>query len=114
MDPTQALSDIRDHIKEFRDSREEPPADVIGDLFTKVEGLDDWMSKGGFPPEQWRPHNGRPRREEDGDVVLDDVVHGRRAAYNKGCRCVPCTAANRLKRSLTPTEMKEHSNGVDY
>jgi hypothetical protein len=37
---------------------------------------------------------GRPRHTSDG-VVLDGIVHGKKHGYNQGCRCIPCTEANR-------------------
>ena len=97
MDPTQALTDIRELTKT-----------TDGELAVKVDGLDEWITRGGFLPEQWRPHVGRPRRTEDG-VVLEGVVHGKRASYNKGCRCVECTVANRNAGARQRARAKERS-----
>jgi hypothetical protein len=113
VDPTQALTDIRGHINEFRTTREELPADAFGDLVTKVQGLDEWMSNGGFLPEQWKRSMGRPRLVRDGPV-LDGVEHGKRRSYNEGCHCTLCRAANRLRRNLTPAEIKEISNAESH
>lgn len=90
MDPTQTLSDIREL------AAHDDPGDVAEALVERVEALDQWMSRGGFPPEQWQARGqiGRPRRQQDGPT-RDDVVHGTRRGYNKGCRCIPCTVANR-------------------
>jgi hypothetical protein len=69
---------------------------MVSQLLDDMSGLDDWISKGGFLPDQWRNvRRGRPRRIGDGDKVLDGVRHGTRHAYNQGCHCEDCTAANR-------------------
>ena len=88
MDPTKALAEIRELVTH------DDPAEVAEPIIERVTGLDEWITKGGFLPEQWNRPVGRPRRTEDG-VVLEGVVHGKRSSYNKGCRCVPCTEANR-------------------
>lgn len=101
MDPTTTLEELRmlalegDH--------------TLGERF---RDLDEWLSKGGFLPEQWNTRkSGRPVRTEDGPTVIDGVAHGTRRGYNQGCKCVPCTAANRHRRNLTPTEIQELTNG---
>ena len=102
MDPTQALADIRELAKAVLSD------DQVHELAERIEGLDDWMTHGGFPPEQWRPRQGRPPLTEPGPV-LDGVVHGRRKSYDAGCHCLACRAANRLRRSLTDQEMEEYA-----
>lgn len=72
--------------------------------------LDYHLYEGGQLPGQWRNvRRGRPRAEEDGEV-LDTVVHGTRGGYNRGCHCNRCRKANReyaaghrsTKRKATP------------
>jgi hypothetical protein len=43
MDPDKTLADIRHAIRNGE-------VDTVFDLF---EGLDDWLTKGGFPPNDW-------------------------------------------------------------
>lgn len=91
MDPTEALNDIRNMSERLEDT--EDPS--VSQLLTDISGLDDWISKGGFLPDQWRNvRRGRPRLAEEG-VVLENVRHGTRHAYNQGCRCGRCREVNR-------------------
>lgn len=111
MDPTQTLAEIREL------SQHEDPAEIADALTERIEALDLWMSKGGFPPEQWviKTPKGRPRRTTDG-VIRDDVVHGTRRGYNKGCKCIPCTEANRnaatARRIAKQMEEKNHASST--
>jgi hypothetical protein len=51
MDPDTALNQIRGIIaKADRDGL--APADMIA-LMDLIEGLDNWLSKGGFLPDEW-------------------------------------------------------------
>lgn len=51
MDPTQALNDLRELIKQFEGGDISLRAiHAIVDTFT---GLDEWLSTGGFLPGQW-------------------------------------------------------------
>lgn len=115
MDPTATLTEIRELAESARLVPE--GTGTAYDLAEKVSDLDGWLSNGGFLPEQWQAtiHPGRPRRTEDG-TVLEGVIHGRRRSYNLGCRCIPCTAANRLKRNLTDAEYDElaYPNGPTH
>lgn len=106
LDPTTTLKELRELCEH------DDPAEVADPIIERVTALDGWLSDGGFLPEQWQPatHSGRPRRTSDGHV-LEGVTHGRRRSYNMGCKCVPCTAANRLKRNLTPAEIEEYTHG---
>jgi hypothetical protein len=62
MDPNEALRLIRAYIKQMR--VEDTPAGGVGtsptfvqharDLAETVEGLDEWLSKDGFLPADWR------------------------------------------------------------
>ena len=103
MDPTACLTDIR----ELLDLRGQPGA--LSEMADHVADLDEWMSKGGFPPAQWQKPDGRRPLTEPG-VILEGVEHGKRRSYDKGCRCLACRAANRFKRNLTSTEMKEYDD----
>lgn len=47
MDPDVALADIRAIL-------DKPGPDAYADLATLVDGLDTWLSGGGFPPAAWR------------------------------------------------------------
>lgn len=57
MDPTAALQEIRELLKmDTRIAEHDGPS--LDRLLELIDGLDGWMSKGGFLPEQWR--KGRP------------------------------------------------------
>ncbi len=54
MDPNKALANIRALARDIQ----HPPFDcdalsLADELAETVEGLDQWMSKGGFPPNEW-------------------------------------------------------------
>lgn len=110
MDPTVCLTQIKELIKEINyqeiDHNEfSRPISLIDVLTDLVLDLDEWLSKGGFLPDQWNNRRGRPYRTSDGDIV-ETAKHGTRGGYNVRCRCMSCTLANRLKRNLTTDEMK--------
>lgn len=90
LDPTQTLTEIRELAEEW------PEIDDFDALPQKVKDLDEWLSKGGFLPDQWN-NMGRPRLKGDGDVVLEGVEHGKPSTYSRGCRCEECRDANRKK-----------------
>lgn len=100
MDPTEVLDQIREATAIYQD---DPGvwegSNYPDELASRVIDLDVWMSKGGFLPAQWCLQDavprGRPRRETDGSVILDGYPHGSRSTYNRGCRCLECTGANR-------------------
>ena len=56
MDPDTCLSEIRS-IVQHADDPDEP--DAVEDRFERlvqlVDGLDTWMSVGGYPPGSWQP-----------------------------------------------------------
>lgn len=62
MDPTAALAHIREHAEAAHAA--EKAGDTEGEflelsqLAEHFEGLDGWLTKGGFLPEQWRADNG--------------------------------------------------------
>lgn len=95
MDPTQALHEIRTLAQQNED-----------ELATKVEGLDQWLTGGGFLPEQWN-NRGRPRLTEAGPI-LEGVTHGKASTYSKGCKCIPCREANRKKSARWRQSKKEN------
>ena len=98
MNGTQALSKIREEIAVYVDDPDLWEGSNAPDMLADhVMALDHWMTSGGALPAQWGSHKtkGRPRREGDGPVVLEDKAHGTRSTYNKGCRCKDCTKANR-------------------
>lgn len=96
MDPTTALSDLREKVHALHDD----------EVVTTFDGLDEWLQRGGFLPEQWIKAAGSSGRRADRQV-LDHVTHGTRRGYNAGCGCNPCTMANRLRRNLTDEELLE-------
>jgi hypothetical protein len=49
MDPNAALALIRGHVATAVDS----PHDDARELAEAVDGLDEWLTKGGFPPTAW-------------------------------------------------------------
>lgn len=62
MDPDEALAALRAAIEEYgnegyRDDVETEAAAsamVVASILEKFEALDEWMSKGGFPPAAWK------------------------------------------------------------
>lgn len=55
MDPNETLRQLRSMVA---DAGDEASAEWLldnGDRFVELfDGLDGWLSKGGFPPEEWR------------------------------------------------------------
>lgn len=59
MDPDAALFLLRQNVADYENattiSEREDAADRISELF---QGLDEWITKGGFLPKDWQPaHN---------------------------------------------------------
>ncbi len=56
MDPDTCLSEIRSIVQHVDDPDE---SDTVEDRFERlvqlVDGLDTWMSVGGYPPGAWQP-----------------------------------------------------------
>lgn len=102
MDPTEALKLAREEAARFTkmfdkdDGDDDDIIEVANDFVSHFLALDAWIAGGGFQPEQWHQHAkmGRPRRTTV-PVKLKGVEHGKRSSYNKGCRCMACTGANR-------------------
>lgn len=93
LDPTEHLNEMRRTTREiFTYGASEELGLALANQFSE---LDTHLDDGGATPGQWRNiRRGRPRAEEDGEI-LDDVVHGTRRGYNRGCRCQRCRKANR-------------------
>jgi len=95
VDPDECLAMIRSLVNEMQDLtyNDSRPAELV----EAVSGLDEWITSGGFLPEVWTGARrlGRRRHTQDGPI-LEGVVHGKRRSYNQGCRCIPCTTANRI------------------
>jgi hypothetical protein len=89
---TELVRRMRAKAEALEDRRLPPAAREIVEDFTT---LDRMLSAGRRLPIQWKGRRtGREPIVEDGEV-LEGVTHGRRYAYNKGCKCGPCRAANR-------------------
>lgn len=62
MDPNEALRLIRAYIKQMQAESTRPVSrsnrvefvQHAFDLIEQVEALDEWLTKGGFPPQEWR------------------------------------------------------------
>lgn len=55
MDPDQALKEIRQLISDWNDFVNVEEAVAFAESLTeKLDGLDQWLSKGGFLPTAWR------------------------------------------------------------
>lgn len=52
MDPNATLKRIREFIESVTDGETPDPHEWY-DFIDLVEGLDDWMSRGAFMPEDW-------------------------------------------------------------
>lgn len=51
MDPNTTLAEI---LRLVRDAEKIDPLMLIDELINNVRSLDEWLSKGGFPPDAWR------------------------------------------------------------
>lgn len=67
MDPDQVLAELREFIHSLQPVRDGDPTINTGDvgdelieIMEKFEALDEWLTKGGFPPADWR--HGVPAR----------------------------------------------------
>jgi hypothetical protein len=111
MDPTQTLAEIRAGMSRIRANNKRASVSAAK-ILEHVNQLDEWMSTGGFPPEQWKRPTGRPLLTTPGPVLSEwnghPVAHGMRKSYDHGCRCLACRAANRLRRNLSERETQEY------
>jgi len=56
MDPTVALKAIRQLVREIQAPADTSDTEALaGELAELVDGLDGWLSAGGFLPKQWEP-----------------------------------------------------------
>lgn len=53
MDPDDALTQIRELITKHQTSGEEMSTSDAADLVELIDGLDEWLTKGGFLPTEW-------------------------------------------------------------
>lgn len=51
MDPNETLKDLREHAKGCRETCRDDHCMNYADM---IEELDEWLTKGGFLPEDWR------------------------------------------------------------
>lgn len=106
LDPTRTLQDLRsasDRLSRTEEADERLVSQMVGDF----ADLDQWISTGGYLPDQWRNgSSGRPRITEEG-TVLTGVRHGTRTAYNAGCRCMRCRQANREAAAAYRARLKK-------
>ena len=59
MDPNTALTMIRTQVERFVASDSDSEAiSAADDMVEAFAALDQWMTKGGFPPEEWKGRNG--------------------------------------------------------
>lgn len=56
MDPNVVLANLVGLMDDERDalSEGENTTDILEDIVENFEGLNEWLSQGGFPPEAWR------------------------------------------------------------
>lgn len=55
MDPNTALAELRSLVRVINsDIDDDTVAIMATDLVNVVSGLDDWLSKGGFLPDDWK------------------------------------------------------------
>jgi hypothetical protein len=63
MDPNAALANLRDTYAPLRNmlaATNGNLAEAAEDMLNAIEALDEWLSKGGFPPAAWSPFNRTP------------------------------------------------------
>jgi hypothetical protein len=76
MDPDVALKEMRALVQEvLYDNASEEAAERLSELF---EGLDGWISKGGFLPTSWQPKQLKRDSDEQRFAwkIIDTVVRG--------------------------------------
>lgn len=97
MDASEALKLARELCDRFdRVEDEHAEANIGNQLVDVVRGLDDWLSRGGYPPADWAPASGPTvpvadvvayinRRHAEGRVALaDDSVAPQLKPYYRG------------------------------
>jgi hypothetical protein len=53
MDPNAALSRIRELVEANNRVTDASRLDIADELAELIDGLDNWLSRGGFPPDAW-------------------------------------------------------------
>lgn len=53
MDPNAVLEVIRDRVHSLQELGLDAPPYLLHDLLDSFGYLDGWLSKGGFPPDDW-------------------------------------------------------------
>ncbi len=96
MDPNAALATARRVVTNHRNGEEidcDPDTDALLELVDAFEALDEWITKGGFPPAAWTtetPSNALPDAcdefEGDGDYCT------RCGWHDEGHGDMPCCA----------------------
>lgn len=78
MDPDVTLEEMRALVKKVLYDEPEGPYPDTEEMFTLFEGLDGWISKGGFLPTAWQAKNpGRDSEEQRfAWKIIDTVVRG--------------------------------------
>jgi hypothetical protein len=59
MDPSETLQEIRELLIAHRKSN--GYKGTLEEVAERVEALDDWLSKGGYPPDEWAPPTASPK-----------------------------------------------------
>lgn len=62
MDPNAALNEIRRRITQYDDATGDEADAIAHGLVSLVEGLDQWIAKGGFLPDDWDHSDDGPIR----------------------------------------------------
>jgi hypothetical protein len=82
MDPNETLRKIRSML-ETREGGEVENSDILAEL---MESLDEWLSKGGFLPDEWAQHFHRrtlARITDDRQIDIDNAyAEGARSVYD--------------------------------
>jgi len=58
MDPEVALAELREIVKEVNDGTVSSHTDAMSRMADLFDGLDGWLTNGGFKPLDWRASGG--------------------------------------------------------
>lgn len=90
MDPNEALRLIREAIKRMQAaSHADDYTDAASDLADAVQALDEWLTRGGFLPEEWH-RNRKPGPWNGPDA---DMLNSRSEVVCCTGNCSICRAA---------------------
>jgi hypothetical protein len=70
MDPNQCLMELLELLEKYREQKDRLNQEDVQDLVIHIEGLDAWISRGGFLPTAWGANRRRAEDEE-----RDRVIH---------------------------------------